>query len=102
LREESDSREKALIISECEDLLSIQMPFRSISVNSKVVFQSAGLGSILVMSQERLRTEKLVRESFVYEHIIIKGEKVPEVIERFPIGFANVFHKDVAADPTYI
>lgn len=50
LREESDSREEALVIPKSEDLLSIKMPFRSISVNAKVVFQPAGLGPIFMMS----------------------------------------------------
>jgi len=38
-----------------------------------------------MMSQEGLGTEKLARESFIYEHIIIEGEKVSEIVEHFPI-----------------
>jgi len=61
------------------------MPFESISVNSEVIFQSASLGPIHVMSQEGLWTEKLVGEIFIYEHVIIKGEMIPEVVKRYPI-----------------
>jgi len=61
------------------------MPFRSISADLEVVLQSAVLCPILVMSQEGLWAEKLAREIFIYEHVIIKGEKIPEVVERFPI-----------------
>jgi len=51
----------------------------------EVIFQSAGLGPIFVMSQEGWWTEKLAGEIFIYEHVIIKGEKISEVVECFPI-----------------
>jgi len=84
-------RQETAIVSKSEHLLASQVPFGAVPINSEVVLKGPSMSTILVMSQESLRTEKASREIFVDEYLIYKWDNVTGDIKSFPSGSADEF-----------
>jgi len=98
LGEQNNPRQKAAVVVHSEELLSVDMPFRTVVEDPEVVLELPVSFPTVVEGKEGLRTEKGVRDVRVDQDLLLEGHHIAVTVQRFPFSNSDIFHQKTSSN----